>query len=55
MILDSNRTRLALKLPPLTPPYTGGEHAAALHRGGFLRSSLPLCKGELVGVVDFSF
>ena len=37
--------------PPLTPPYTGGEYATLLHCGAFLRPSLPLCKGESVGVV----
>ena len=31
------------QLPPLTPPYTGGETA--------WYSTLPLCKGELEGVV----
>ena len=25
------------KLPPLTSPYTGGEHATLKHRGGFSR------------------
>ena len=38
------------KLPPLTPPYTGGGHATLLHCGGFPHSFLPLCKGELKGV-----
>ena len=31
------------QLPPLTPPYTGGELITMRF--------LPLCKGELVGVV----
>ncbi len=31
------------KLPPPTPPYTGGELIT--------KRFLPLCKGELVGVV----
>ena len=38
------------KLPPLTSPYTGGEHATLKHRGGFSRLFLPLSKGELEGV-----
>ena len=33
------------RLPPLTPPYTGGELIA--------KRFLPLCKGELEGVVSF--
>ena len=37
--------------PPLAPPWKGGEHAALLRRASFLRPSLPLCKGESVGVV----
>ena len=37
------------KLPPLTPPYTGGGHATLKHCGGFLRLFLPLSKGELEG------
>ena len=37
--------------PPLAPPWKGGGHAALLHRGAFSRSSFPLCKGELEGVV----
>ena len=38
------------KLPPLTPPYTGGGHATLLHCGGFSRPFLPLGKEELEGV-----
>ena len=37
------------KLPPLTPPYTGGGHATLLHCGGFSHPFLPLGKGELEG------
>ena len=37
------------KLPPLAPPYTGGGCAALGYCGGFLRSFLPLEKGELEG------
>ena len=37
--------------PPLAPPWKGGGHAALLHRGAFSRSSFPLCKGEVEGVV----
>lgn len=40
------------KLPPLAPPYTGGGCAALGYCGGFLRSFLPLEKGELEGVVE---
>ncbi len=36
------------KLPPLTSPYTGGEHATLKHRGGFSRLFLPLSKGRAV-------
>ena len=38
------------KLPPLTPPYTGGGHATLLHCGGFSHPFLPLGKGELEGI-----
>ena len=37
--------------PPLAPPWKGGGYASLLHRSSFSRSSLPLCKGELEGVV----
>ena len=38
----SNKS-IYIELPPLPPPYTGGETAWL--------SALPLCKGELEGVV----
>ena len=41
--------------PPLAPPSKGGGHAPLLYCSAFSRSSLPLCKGESVGVVVFSF
>lgn len=40
---SSNKSYPVLKLPPPAPPYTGGELIT--------KRFLPLCKGELVGVV----
>ena len=39
------------KLPPLAPPCTGGGCATLLYCNAFSRLFLPLCKGELEGVV----
>ena len=40
-----------LKLPPLAPPYTGGETDARSRSNVTMQRILPLCKGELEGVV----
>ncbi len=40
--------------PPLAPPWEGGGCAVLLHWSVSSRWSLPLCKGELVGVVFHS-
>ncbi len=41
------------QLPPPTPPYTGGEpNARRRFNATVQRSILPLCKGELEGVVE---
>ena len=42
------------QLPPPTPPYTGGEPNARNRFNITMKPILPLCKGELEGVV-FSF
>ena len=39
------------QLPPPTPPYTGGETNARRRYDVTMRHILPLCKGELEGVV----
>ena len=39
------------KLPPLAPPCTGGETNARKHYNVTMKHILPLCKGELEGVV----
>ena len=39
------------KLPPLAPPYTGGETDARRCFNVAMQRVLPLCKGELEGVV----
>ena len=39
------------QLPPPTPPYTGGETNARNCFNATMKRVLPLCKGELEGVV----
>ena len=39
------------QLPPPTPPYTGGEPNARNRFNITMKHILPLCKGELEGVV----
>ena len=39
------------QLPPPTPPYTGGEPNARNRFNITMKPILPLCKGELEGVV----
>ena len=39
------------KLPPLAPPCTGGETNARKYYNVTMKRILPLCKGELEGVV----
>ena len=39
------------ELPPPAPPYTGGETNARRRYDVTMRHILPLCKGELEGVV----
>ena len=39
------------KLPPLAPPCTGGETNARKRHYTTVQRILPLCKGELEGVV----
>lgn len=43
---SSNKSYPVLELPPPAPPYTGGELIT--------KRFLPLCKGELVGVVPLN-
>lgn len=40
------------QLPPPTPPYTGGEPNARNRFNITMKRILPLCKGELEGVVS---
>ena len=40
------------QLPPPTPPYTGGETNARNCFNATMKRVLPLCKGELEGVVE---
>ena len=40
------------ELPPLAPPYTGGETDAGMRSSVSMQRILPLCKGELEGVVE---
>ncbi len=40
------------ELPPPTPPYTGGETGARRRHNVTMQRILPLCKGELEGVVE---
>ena len=40
------------ELPPLAPPYTGGETNARRRHNATMQRVLPLCKGELEGVVS---
>ena len=42
------------QLPPPTPPYTGGETNARNCFNATMKRVLPLCKGELVGVVPLN-
>ena len=42
------------ELPPPAPPYTGGETNARRRYDVTMRHILPLCKGELEGVVKAS-
>ena len=42
------------ELPPLAPPYTGGETDARSRSNVTMQRILPLCKGELEGVVKAS-
>ena len=42
------------QLPPPTPPYTGGETNARNCFNATMKRVLPLCKGELEGVVLMS-
>ena len=42
------------QLPPPTPPYTGGETNARNRHDTTVQRVLPLCKGELEGVVKAS-
>ena len=39
-------------LPPPPPPYTGGETNARKRYNVTMERVLPLCKGELEGVVE---
>ena len=41
------------QLPPPTPPCTGGEANARMRRDATMQRVLPLCKGELEGVVCY--
>ena len=41
-------------LPPPAPPYTGGETDARKRHNATMQRVLPLCKGELEGVVKAS-
>ena len=42
---------IKIKQPPLAPPYTGGETDARSRSNVTMQRILPLCKGELEGVV----
>ena len=47
----NNRKLKMEELPPPAPPYTGGETNARRRYDVTMRHILPLCKGELEGVV----